>query len=89
MPVITLSLSSYNRLTEQNGLSMLASACKLGIEGIVGKRLGSAYAGERNGSWMKLRCVQRQEFVIVGFTRSTGDLGSLLIGLHDDAGQLQ
>lgn len=69
--------------------SLLASACKLGIEGLVGKRLGSVYAGERDGSWIKLKCVQRQEFVIVGFTRSSAGIGSLLVGLHDDAGRLQ
>ena len=79
----------FSETLDADPTHLLASACKLGIEGLVGKRLGSAYAGERDGSWIKLKCVQRQEFVIVGFTRSSAGIGSLLVGLHNDAGQLQ
>jgi DNA ligase D-like protein (predicted ligase) len=79
----------FSETLEADPSNLLASACKLGIEGLVGKRLGSAYAGERDGSWIKLKCVQRQEFVIVGYTRSSAGIGSLLVGLHDDAGRLQ
>lgn len=58
------------------------------LEGLVGKRIGSQYRSERNGDWIKLKCGNRQEFVIVGYTRAGGDIGSLLIGIHDDAGKL-
>jgi len=68
--------------------SLLSSACSVGLEGLVGKRLGSRYGGERNGDWIKLKCQNRQEFVILGYTRSAAGIGSLLIGLHDDSGQL-
>jgi bifunctional non-homologous end joining protein LigD len=66
----------------------LANACKMGLEGIVGKRSGSPYASERNGDWVKIKCNQRQEFVVLGYTRAAGGIGSLLIGLHDDSGNL-
>ncbi|BGE57759.1 non-homologous end-joining DNA ligase [Pseudomonas juntendi] len=86
---VDLDQVRFSETLEADPAHLLASACALGIEGIVGKRLGSTYAGERDGSWIKLKCVQRQEFVILGYTRSSAGIGSLLIGLHDDAGQLQ
>jgi bifunctional non-homologous end joining protein LigD len=55
---------------------------------LVGKRAGSTYTGERDGSWVKLKTGNRQEFVVVGYTRASGGIGSVLIGLHDDDGEL-
>ena len=66
----------------------LANVCKMEMEGIVGKRAGSPYASERNGNWIKVKCHHRQEFVVLGYTRAAAGIGSLLIGLHDDAGDL-
>jgi bifunctional non-homologous end joining protein LigD len=68
--------------------SLLVSACKLGLEGLVGKRQGSRYTGERGPDWIKLKCNNRQEFIVLGYTRAASGIGSLLIGLHDDAGHL-
>lgn len=67
---------------------LLHNICALEMEGIVCKRAGSPYASERNGSWVKVKCSPRQEFIIVGYTRAAGGIGSLLIGLHNDNGQL-
>jgi|LNAP01.1.fsa_nt_gb bifunctional non-homologous end joining protein LigD len=67
---------------------LLANVCKMEMEGIVGKRAGSPYASERNGDWIKIKCHHRQEFVVLGYTRAAAGIGSLLIGLHDDAGEL-
>lgn len=67
---------------------LLHNVCALEMEGIVCKRAGSPYASERNGNWVKVKCSPRQEFIILGFTRSAGGIGSLLIGLHNDDGQL-
>ncbi len=64
---------------------LLASACKLGLEGVIGKRLGSAYRSRRSNDWIKLKCQLRQEFVIVGYTEPKGFLphiGALLLGLY-------
>ncbi len=47
---------------------ILASACELGLEGVIGKRLGSPYRSRRNKDWIKLKCAHRQEFIIVGYT---------------------
>ncbi|MCD2166169.1 DNA ligase D [Comamonas koreensis] len=70
---------------------LLASACALGMEGLVGKRKDAAYHAGRTADWIKLKCGQRQEFVIGGYTRPKGTrtgLGSLLLGVHGSDGQL-
>ena len=71
--------------------SLIASACKLGLEGIVGKRKDAPYVSRRSPDWIKLKCHQRQEFVIGGHTEPQGsrkDLGALLLGVFDGAGDL-
>ena len=71
---------------------LLAHACKLGLEGVIGKRRGSPYVTRRSGDWIKLKCGQRQEFVIGGYTAPQGareGIGSLLLGVHDAQGQLR
>lgn len=67
---------------------LLENIRRLGMEGIVGKRAGSPYRSERNGDWIKIKIHHRQEFVVVGYTRAAAGIGSLLIGLHNDAGEL-
>ncbi|WP_115275545.1 MULTISPECIES: DNA ligase D [Pseudomonas] len=78
---------------EQPVESLLDSACRLQLEGLIGKRAGSPYTGRRSADWIKLKCKQRQEFVIVGFTDPKGSrsgFGALLLALHDpDSGELR
>jgi len=76
-----------------DGSSVLAAACRMQLEGVIAKRADAPYVSRRSGSWLKLKCTQRQEFVIVGFTDRKGEraapgIGSLLLGVHDDAGKL-
>ena len=72
---------------------ILASACRIGLEGVIGKRRGSIYVQRRSDDWIKLKCVRRQEFVIGGFTwpddARPGGIGALLVGVRDAAGVLQ
>ena len=70
---------------------VLASACRLGLEGVIAKRRNSAYVTRRSSDWIKLKCGLRQEFVIGGYTDPKGSrtgVGSLLLGVHDKAGRL-
>ena len=65
---------------------LLEAACKMEFEGIVLKRADAPYVSERTDTWVKLKCLQRQEFVVCGFTDRTGttsELGSLLLGVYD------
>jgi len=68
-------------------------ACDLQLEGLIGKRNSSPYRSTRSNDWIKLKCLQRQEFVIGGFTDSSrpgpATFGSLLLGLHESDGRLR
>lgn len=70
---------------------LLESACKRGLEGLIGKRADAPYASTRSATWIKLKCTRRQEFVVGGYTDPKGSrvgFGSLLLGVHDAAGNL-
>ncbi|MES2911967.1 MAG: DNA ligase D, partial [Pseudomonadota bacterium] len=71
---------------------LVSTACKLGFEGLIGKRADAPYQSRRSPDWIKLKCGKRQEFVICGFTEPRGSrsgLGALLLGIHDAKGKLQ
>jgi bifunctional non-homologous end joining protein LigD len=72
---------------------MLASACQMKLEGLIGKRADSAYVSRRSSSWIKIKCKNRQEFVIVGYSEPKGSrsaFGALFLALHDaDSGELR
>ena len=76
-----------------NGTEFLAQACRLGLEGAVSKRAGSAYRdGVRTREWVKTKCGQRQEMVIGGFTDPQGGrrgFGALLLGVYEPDGRLR
>jgi len=60
-------------------------ACQAGLEGVVSKRADSPYVSGRTGSWVKFKCLQRQEFLIGGYTQPSGrrnGFGSLLLGYY-------
>ncbi len=70
---------------------IVASACKIGLEGIIGKRKQSTYSSRRSPDWIKLKCSHRQEFVIGGYTDPKGSregFGAILVGVHDEKGDL-
>lgn len=70
---------------------ILTAACRLRLEGVIGKRVDAPYVSKRADSWIKLKCSERQEFVIGGFTEPQGSrtgIGALLLGIHDEQGRL-
>ncbi len=76
---------------EADPASLLQAACQLRLEGVIGKRADSPYVSARSPTWIKLKCTQRQEFVIGGYTDPKGSrtgIGSLLLGVHDMQGRL-
>jgi bifunctional non-homologous end joining protein LigD len=81
------SLVRFSDHVEGDGAKVLASACKLGAEGIVSKRRDKPYRGGRNEDWQKAKCSLRQELVVGGFTEPEGSrvgIGALLLGYYDD-----
>ncbi|MBB5867675.1 bifunctional non-homologous end joining protein LigD [Allocatelliglobosispora scoriae] len=78
--------------TDVPGQDVLATAKEAGLEGVVSKRLDSAYHPGRSHAWIKTPLWQTTEVVIGGWTPGSGrraaTLGSLLLGMHDDRGDL-
>ena len=82
----------YGDHIEGLGGDVFAEACLQGLEGVVSKRAGDAYAGRRTRSWVKSKCGRRQEFVVGGFTDPSGTrrgFGALLLGAYDGEGALR
>ena len=82
----------FSQTLDGDAKAMLASACQMGLEGVIGKRRDAPYVLRRSPDWIKLKCTQRQEFVIGGYTEPQGArtaIGSLLLGLHDANGHLR
>jgi bifunctional non-homologous end joining protein LigD len=74
------------------GQEILKSACQLGLEGVMVKRKDSSYISGRTRSWIKLKCFQRQEFILAGYLESEArkeGLKALLLGVYDEAGSLR
>ena len=73
------------------GPAFYEKACPLGVEGIVSKRADAAYAPGNRGLWLKVKCLNREEFVVIGWTDPEGArpfLGALLLGYYDPDGRL-
>lgn len=71
---------------------LVVAACRMGLEGVIGKRRDSRYVQRRSPDWIKLKCGKRQEFVIGGYTDPQGSrvgIGALLLGTHDEHGVLK
>jgi len=72
-------------LTEP-GPTLLKHACQMGLEGIIAKRSDAPYRSGRGHDWLKVKCSDRQEFVVAGFAPSTADsraVGALVLGVYD------
>jgi bifunctional non-homologous end joining protein LigD len=68
------------------GPAVFQQACKLGLEGIICKRADAPYRGGRGKTWLKVKCLKRQELVIGGFTAPSGSrshFGALLLGVYE------
>ncbi len=74
------------------GPAFLNHACNFALEGIVSKRLTEPYRPGRSRSWLKSKCRNREEFVVVGYTDPDGSregFGALLVGYYDPQGKLR
>jgi bifunctional non-homologous end joining protein LigD len=65
---------------------MLTEACRLGLEGIVSKRADRPYRSGRHDEWLKSKCIQVDEFVILGYVVSNvskNGVGALVVGYYE------
>jgi DNA ligase D-like protein (predicted ligase) len=81
----------FNGHETGDGELILRHAGKLGFEGVVSKTIDAPYAPGNRGLWRKAKWLNRQEFVIVGWSDPEGTrphLGALLLGYYTDDGKL-
>jgi len=81
----------FNGHETGDGELILKHAGKLGFEGVVSKTIEAPYAPGNRGLWRKAKWLNRQEFVIVGWSDPEGTrphLGALLLGYYTDDGKL-
>jgi bifunctional non-homologous end joining protein LigD len=63
-----------------DGPRLFAHACKLGFEGIISKKADAPYRSERSDAWVKIKCVQRAKFPVVGFVKDPTGVAALHLG---------
>ncbi|MFB3902763.1 MAG: DNA ligase D [Acidobacteriota bacterium] len=76
---------------EGEGDVFLREACRHSLEGVICKRADRPYVSGRTREWLKIKCLKRQEFVVIGFTDPSGGrkgLGALLLGVHNEERKL-
>jgi bifunctional non-homologous end joining protein LigD len=71
----------------QTGIAkeLFDGACKMGLEGLIAKNPDAPYRSDRNESWLKLKCIQTAQFIIVGYVpASVGKgVGALRLATKD------
>src|SRR5258707_4157232 len=73
------------------GPEFYTKACESSLEGIISKRADAPYVPGDRGLWVKVKCQNREEFVVVGWTDPEGTrpwLGALLLAYYDPGGRL-
>jgi len=71
------------------GEKLFEEMCRAGYEGVVSKRADAPYRSARTKAWLKIKCIHRQEFVIIGWTPSSAKgrgFRSLLLALNGPDG---
>ena len=80
----------YNDHQIGHGPAFHRLACEHGLEGIVSKRTNGRYEPDRR-TWLKFKCLNREEFVVVGWSDPEGSrhrIGALLLGYYTPDGQV-
>jgi bifunctional non-homologous end joining protein LigD len=71
LAVLLKNMSSplqYSDHQAGHGRAFFEKACALSVEGIVSKRADAPYTPGNRGLWRKVKCLHREEFVVVGWT---------------------
>ncbi len=91
-PIGTRGTIRYGDHHIGSGAEFFHHACSFALEGIVSKRRDAPYRSERSRSWLKIKCGNQDDFVIVGYSNPAGSrtgFGALILGYYDTAGRLR
>jgi bifunctional non-homologous end joining protein LigD len=62
---------------------MFAASCRLGWEGIISKNADAPYRSDRNEAWLKVKCVQKGQFPVIGFVKDPNGVAALYLGKRE------
>jgi bifunctional non-homologous end joining protein LigD len=82
----------YSDHQKGRGPDFYTNACRYDLEGIISKRADKPHRPGRSTEWLKIKCLNTDEFVVVGFTDPSGQrigFGALLLGYYDPQGKLR
>lgn len=82
----------YSDHIRGKGRELFKKMCEIRLEGIVSKNIHSKYEEKRSQSWVKIKCINQQEFIIGGYSPPQGArdyFGSLYLGYFDKKGNLK
>ena len=78
--------SAISEHLAEDGEALFRQACLMGLEGVISKRADRPYRSGRGEDWIKVKCIQSQEFVIAGYvprSDSAKSVGALVLGYYD------
>ena len=73
----------YSEHMTTDGEEMFAASCKLGWEGIISKSANAPYRSDRNEGWLKVKCVRKGKFPVVGFVKDPTGVAALYLGKRE------
>ena len=73
----------YSEHLTGDGQEMFRHAAKLNWEGIISKKADAPYKSERGEAWLKIKCVQRAQFPVVGFIKDPTGVAALYLGKQE------
>ncbi|HEX3862726.1 MAG TPA: DNA ligase D [Stellaceae bacterium] len=86
VPVQADGTIRYSDHQEGRGSDFLRHVAQYGLEGVVSKRRDRPYRPGRSSDWLKIKCTNRDEFIVIGFTDPSGTrlgFGALVLGYCD------
>jgi bifunctional non-homologous end joining protein LigD len=73
----------YSEHFNVEGAELFERASRLGLEGIISKNPSAPYESDRSDAWVKVKCIQRGEFPVVGFDPEIGGIAALYLGKRE------
>jgi bifunctional non-homologous end joining protein LigD len=65
----------YSHHHAQDAKKLYEQACKMNLEGLIAKKPDAPYKSDRNENWLKLKCIQTDQFIIVGYVPASSGMG--------------
>jgi bifunctional non-homologous end joining protein LigD len=81
----------YAAHIDGNAAGLHREAARFKLEGIIAKRADAPYRAGRSAAWLKIKCLGREDLVVLGWTLPGGSrhgIGALVVGFYEPSGDL-